>query len=164
MVAVISVDAYPFSGYCLFFLDPYPYGFLRPDLSPWECRNRCFLVALCCLVVRRPNLEVATMRLFHHQVKIPDSFSAKSIMEVYHYCYFQWRGYFEGPWVSFVSTDEFSERVTKLLQGLVPHELTTYLFISNLFLTQWIMVILLNGCKPDNFEPYNSLKLRVRNI
>ena len=54
MVAVTFVDAYPF------------FGFLRPELSPW-----CFLVALCRLIVRRPELEVATKRLFHQQVKIP---------------------------------------------------------------------------------------------
>ena len=39
MVAVISVDAYPF------------FGFLRPDVSPCRYGNRCFLVALCCGVV-----------------------------------------------------------------------------------------------------------------
>ena len=38
----------------------------------------------------------------------------------------------------------------KLLQGVVPHELTAY-SIFNLFLTQWIMVILLKGFKPDNW-------------
>ena len=47
------------------------FGFLRPDLSPWGYGNRCFLVALCRLIVRRPNLEVATKRLLHQQVKIP---------------------------------------------------------------------------------------------
>ena len=59
MVAVISVDAYPFLG------------FLRPDLSPSGYRNRCFLVALCCLIVRRQNWRVATKRLLNQQVKIP---------------------------------------------------------------------------------------------
>ena len=29
------------------------------------------LVALCCLIVRRTNLEVATKSLLHQQVKIP---------------------------------------------------------------------------------------------
>ena len=43
VVAVISVDVYPFSG------------FLRLNLSPWGYGNRCFLVALCRLIVRRPN-------------------------------------------------------------------------------------------------------------
>ena len=57
-------------------------------------------------------------------------------------------------------TDEFSVRVLKLLQGLVSHEFTAYLFVFNLFLTQLIMVILSKGCKPDYFEPHNSVKLR----
>ena len=52
----------------------------------------------------------------------------------------------------------------KLLQGLVSHELTAYLSVFNLFLTQWIMAILSKGCKPDNFEPHNSLKLSFTNI
>ena len=58
VVAVISVDTNPF------------FDSLRRDLSPWGYRNRCFLVALCHLIVRRPNLEVATKRLLHQQVKI----------------------------------------------------------------------------------------------
>ena len=65
MVAVIGVGAYPFF-----------FGFLRPDLSPLGYGNRCFLVALCHLIVRRPNLEVATKQLLHQQVKIPGYFSA----------------------------------------------------------------------------------------
>ena len=52
----------------------------------------------------------------------------------------------------------------KLLQGLVSHELTAYLSVFNLFLTQWIMAILSKGCKPDNFESHNSLKLSFTNI
>ena len=47
--AVISVDTYP---------------------SPWGYSKRCFLVAVCRLIARRPNLEVATERLLHQQVKI----------------------------------------------------------------------------------------------
>ena len=35
---------------------------------------------------------------------------------------------------------------------------------SFLFLTQLIMVILSKGCKPDNFELHNSLKLSFTNI
>ena len=62
VVAVISVEAYPF------------FGFLRPDLSPSGYWNKCFLVALCRLIVRKPNLEVATKRLLYHQVKIPGQF------------------------------------------------------------------------------------------
>ena len=86
-----------------------------------------------------------------------------SRMEVRPYSYFRWCGYFWGPWVSFVTAHEFSVRVTKLLQGLVSHELTAYLSLFNLFLTQWIMAILLKGCKPDNFEPHNFLKLSFAN-
>ena len=86
-----------------------------------------------------------------------------SQMEVRPYSYFRWCGYFWGPWVSFVTADEFSVRVTKLLQGLVSHELTLYLSVFKLFLTQWIMAILSKGCKPDNFESHNSLKLSFTN-
>ena len=52
----------------------------------------------------------------------------------------------------------------KLLQWLVSHELTAYLSVFDLFFTKWIMAILSNGCKPDNFESYNSLQLNVTNI
>ena len=52
------------------------FGFFRLDLSPWGYRNRCFLVALCHMIVRRLNLEVATKRLLHQQVKYWGSFSA----------------------------------------------------------------------------------------
>ena len=55
---MISGDDYPF------------FGFLRPDLSPSAYGNKCFLVALCHLIVRRTNLEVMTKRLLHPQVKI----------------------------------------------------------------------------------------------
>ena len=58
MVDVIIVEADPF------------FGFLRSDLSLLGYGKRCFLVALYRLVVRRPNLEVATKRLLHQQVKI----------------------------------------------------------------------------------------------
>ena len=41
----------------------------------WEfCFEWCFLVALCCLIVRRLNLEIATTRLLHQQVEIPTAF------------------------------------------------------------------------------------------
>ena len=35
-------------------------------------------------------------------------------MEVHCYNYLRWCGYFWSPWVSFVTTDEFSVRVTKV--------------------------------------------------
>ena len=46
------------------------FGFLRPDLSPWGYMDKCFLLALYCLIVRRPNLEVATKKLVHQQAEI----------------------------------------------------------------------------------------------
>ena len=42
------------------------------------------------------------------------------------------------------------------------HELTAYLSVFDLFLVQWIMAILSKGCKPDNFESHNSLKLTLQ--
>ena len=39
----------------------------------------------------------------------------------------------------------------------------TFLLLTY-FLTQSIMTILSKGCKPDNFEPHNSLKLSFANI
>ena len=31
------------------------FGFLRPDMSVWRYRNRCFLLTLCHMIVMRPN-------------------------------------------------------------------------------------------------------------
>ena len=59
VVAVISIDAYPF----LAFSD------LTCHLE--DTGIGVFLVALCHLIVRRLNLEVVTKRLLHQQVKIP---------------------------------------------------------------------------------------------
>ena len=52
----------------------------------------------------------------------------------------------------------------KLLQALVSHDLTAYLSVFNLFLTQWIMARLSKGFKPDNSESKNSIKLSFTNI
>ena len=65
--------------------------------------------------------------------------------------------------MSFVTTDEFSVRSQQLHEGLASHELTVYLSISNIFLTQSIMAIS-KRCKPENFESLNSLKLSFTNI
>ena len=37
-------------------------------------------------------------------------------------------------------------------------------FLFNIFFIQWIMVILSKGCKPENSESHNSLKLSITNI
>ena len=74
-----------------------------------------------------------------------------------------WCGYFWGPCVSFVVTNEFSVSHKNYFQDrcLIIH---TLLFsVLNLFLTQWITAILSKGCKSDNFESHNSLKLSFTN-
>ena len=112
VVAVTSVDAYP------------TFGFLRPDLSPWGYRDRCFLVALCHLIVRRLNLEVATKRLLHQQVKtwksVPTPNSGGVDISEILGCHFL--GQMSSQWGP-----------QKSLQGSVSHELRTYLSIFNLF-------------------------------
>ena len=72
-------------------------------------------------------------------------------MEVCPYSYFRSCGYFRGPWVSFVTADEFSVRVTKI-QRFGSHDLTGYLSVYTY------------KCKPGKFEPRNSLKLSFKNI
>ena len=58
VVVVISVDAYPILAFS--------------DLTcHLEDTGMCFLVALWRLIVTRQNLEVATKRFLHQQVKIP---------------------------------------------------------------------------------------------
>ena len=59
VVAVTSVDTCPF----LVFSD------LTCHLDDG---NRCSLVSLGCLILRRPNLEVAAKRLFHEKVIIQE--------------------------------------------------------------------------------------------
>ena len=46
---------------------------------------------------------------------------------------FRWSGYFRGPWMLFVTTDEFSVKVTKITLRLMSHELIAYFSIFNLF-------------------------------
>ena len=87
-----------------------------------------------------------------------------SWMELCPYSYFWCCGYFWGPWVPFITTDSSQWGSQKLLHRLVYHELTAYLSVFNLFLSQWIMAILSKGCKPDSFEPHHSLRLSFTNI
>ena len=62
-------------------------------------------------------------------------------------------------------SDEFSGRVTKnyFKAWSLTNSQPTFLFLTY-FLTQWIMALLSKGCKPDNFQPHNSLKLSFTNI
>ena len=85
-------------------------------------------------------------------------------MELCPYSYFWWCKYFWGPWVSFGTTDVFSVRVTKLLQGLVSYEITAYLSVFDLCLTQWVMALLLKGCQPQttlNHKTLQNLTLQI---
>ena len=54
-----------------------------------------------------------------------------SHMEVHPHSYFQWCGYFWGPWMSFFTTDEFSVRVTEIISRIGvswTHSLPFYFF------------------------------------
>ena len=66
------------------------------------------------------------------------------------------------PWCHLLQKTVSQQGSQKLRQGLVSHEHTAY--FSDLFLTHWIMAILSKGCKTDNFESYNFLKLTFTNI
>ena len=85
-------------------------------------------------------------------------------MKVRPYSYFWWCRYFCCPWVSLVTTDEFSARVTKITSKIRVSWTDSLLFCFRLILTQWIMAALSKGCKPDNFDSSNSLNLSFTNI
>ena len=91
-----------------------------------------------------------------------------SRMEVRPKSYFWWCAYFWGPWVSFVTADEFSVMVTKITSKITSRisiSWTHFLpFYFKPILTQWIMIILSKACKSDNFELHNSLKLDCTSI
>ena len=142
----------------------YPWCFLRLNLVPWRYRNKCFLVVMCRLIVRRPNLEVATKaspsagentRVVLVPCRawkcVPTAISGRVDISDVPGCHLLQQ--MSSQWGS-----------QKLLQGLFSHEFTAYLPVFDLFLTQWIMAILSKGSKPDNFESYNSLKHSFTNI
>ena len=85
-------------------------------------------------------------------------------MEVSPYSYFWWLDISEVPGCHLLQQTNSQWGPQKLLEGLVSHELTTYLSVWDISLTQWIMAILSKGWKPHNFESCNSLKLSFRNI
>ena len=122
VVAVSSVDTYSF----WIFSD-------LSCLSPWGYRNRCFLFAMPCLIVRRPNLEVAIKRLLHQQVKIQDSFSAIFVLRSASYSYSGGVDISEVPGCHLLWQMSSQWSSQKLLQGLVSHGLTAYPSIFNLF-------------------------------
>ena len=87
-----------------------------------------------------------------------------SLLEVHPYSYFPWCGYFWSLSMSFATTDEFSVDSHKnyLKDQCLMNSQPTFLFEPTL--TQWIMAILSKGCKLDNFESHNSLKLSFINV
>ena len=121
--------------------------------------NWCSLVALHCLIVRRPNLQVVTRRYLHDQVQ----FSTMSCIKVCPYTFFLWWGYFQSPWMSFITTDEFSVWVIKFPSKVsVSWIQSIFLFLTYFELTE--MAILSKGHKADNFESCNCLKRSFTNI
>ena len=84
-------------------------------------------------------------------------------MEVCPYIYFQCCRYFWGPWLSFVITDEFSVRVTKISSRIGVSWTYSLPFYFLSILTHWITAIISRRSKRDNFELYKSLKLSFAN-
>ena len=121
VVAVISVDSYPF------------FGFLRTELSPWGYGNRCFVVALCHLIVRR--------QLGSSDQEASPSAGKNTRVDLVPCC--AWKcvptaisgsvdiSEFPGYHLLWQMTSQWGSQ--KLLQGLVFHELTTYLSVFKLF-------------------------------
>ena len=94
-----------------------------------------FLVALCCLIVRTPNLEVATKWLLHQELKILRvSYSACKCVPL---------AISGSVNVSKIPRCHLLRQMTsqwwsqKFPLGLVSHELTANLSIFNLFLTHF---------------------------
>ena len=67
--------------------------------------------------------------------------------------------------MSFVTSDEFSVRVTKITSkiGVSLTHNVPFLFLTDLNFKR-IMVILSKAFKPDDFESHNSLKVSFTNI
>ena len=109
------------------------FGFFRADLPPSWYKNRCFLVALCSLIVRRPNLEEATKSKTTRVVLVPRhawmhivTSNGMDISKVL-WCHLLWQ--LSSQWGP-----------KKLLQGLVSHELTDYLSDLYLFWLNKMMI------------------------
>ena len=73
-------------------------------------------------------------------------------------------GYFQCPWVSFVTTDNFSVRITKITSRIGVSRTHSLLFCFWPIFNSMNYGHISKKCKPDNFELYNSLKLSFTNI
>ena len=98
VVAVISVDAYPFSAFSdlTCHLEVFSGCTLPPDSEETEIGN---------------DEQEASQSACKSTIVVLVSCLH---MEVLTYSYFQWCGDLWGPWVSFVTTDKFSVRVTNI--------------------------------------------------
>ena len=77
--------------------------------------------------------------------------------------YFRWCGYSRRPWVSFVTTDEFSARVTKVTPRVVVS--WTYSLPFRFWPLFWFDEIAISKVrKSGNFELHSSLKLSFTKI
>ena len=122
VVAVISIDAYPFLAFSdlTYHLEVFSGCTVLPDSKETELGSSDQEAS--------PSAGKNT-----GVVLVPCS-----RMEVRPYSHFRWCGYFWGPWVSFVTTDEFSVRVTKITLRIgvswthsLPFYFLTYLNLMN---------------------------------
>ena len=107
MIVASNADKYSFFFVCFF----------RPDPLSFRYTNKCFLVALCRLIVGRPYFEVATKFLVSRW-KHQSNFIAILQMEVCPCRFSRMCGYFRDPWVSFITKDGFSVKVMKIPLGI----------------------------------------------
>ena len=104
--AVISVDAYPFLGF-----------------SDLTCHLEHTGIGVFWLHLP-PDSKETELGSSNHEASPSAGKNTRVVlvpcshMDVHRNSYFWWCGYFWGPWVSFVMTDEFSVRVTKIMLKL----------------------------------------------
>ena len=145
VVAVISVDTYPF----LVFLD-LTCGYRK------MIQEQMFSGCTVPPDIKETELGGSNQEVSLSSGKIPGQFYAMQCMEV---CP---RAISSGVdisvvWVLFVATDQFSLRVKNLLQGLVFHKLTAYLSVSIPFYFSFCLPYSMNyghtGIFPSTFVP-----------
>ena len=85
-------------------------------------------------------------------------------MEVHPCNYFQWCGYFWGPWVSYVTTDEFLVRVTEMTSRIGVSWTHSPLLYFQPILNLWIMANYQKDVNQITLDHSNSLNLIFTNI
>ena len=108
----------------------------------------CFLVALCCLMVKRWNLEVASPSADRNTGVVLVPCCAWKCVPT---AILGGVNISEAPGYHFLWQMSYQWGSQKLLQGLVSYELTAYLSDFDLFLTQWNSHIMKKD-KPDKFK------------